>query len=222
MTRAFAALLRRDLRLARRHAGETVAAAAFFVIAATLFPLGAGPQPETLSRGAPAVLWTAALFAAMLTLDRLFAADREDGGLDRLLLAPAPLEALVLAKCLAHWLGACVPLIAVSPLAALALNLGVEGAAVAALSLLVGTPALTLVGAVGAALALGARRGGALVPLLVLPLNAPALVFGAAAVGRAAVGDSAAAPLMALGALSLAALALAPWAAAAALRLAAE
>ena len=159
----------------------------------------------------------------MLTLDRLFAADREDGGLDRLLLAPAPLEALVLAKCLAHWIGACVPLVAVSPLAALALNLGAEGAAVAALSLLVGTPALTPRRRGGRGAGAGrAARGGALVPLLVLPLNAPALVFGAAAVGRAAVGDSAAAPLMALGALSLAALALAPWAAAAALRLAAE
>ena len=169
------------------------------------------------------MLWTAALFAAMLTLDRLFAADREDGGLDRLLLAPAPLEALVLAKCLAHWLGACVPLVAVSPLAALALNPGGgrrrRCGAIAARGDSGAYPRRRGGRGAGAGRSSRRRSGSAARPAA---QRAGALVFGAAAVGRAAVGDSAAAPLMALGALSLAALALAPWAAAAALRLAAE
>lgn len=222
MTRIFAAVLRRDLRLALRRAGDTVSAAAFFAVAVTLFPLGIGPDAETLARIAPGVLWIAALLAAMLSLDRLFAADHDDGGLDQLLLAPAPLEALVLAKCLAHWLAAGVPLVVLSPVLAAVMNLGLAGTAALVCALALGTPVLSLVGAVGAALTVGVRRGGALVPLLVLPLAVPVLIFGSAAVERAVSGAGAGAPLMVLGALLLAALALAPWAAAAALRLAAE
>ena len=221
MISVFAAVLRRDLRLALRRAGDMTTVAAFFAAAAILFPLGVGPDPATLARIAPGVLWAAALFSAMLSLDRLFAADREDGSLDPILLAPAPLEVAVLAKCLAHWLTGCAPLVVVAPFLAAAFGLGLEDAGALVLSLLIGTPILSLVGAVGAALTLGARRGGALTPLLVMPLCAPAIIFGAAAADPAAVGDRAA-PFMALGGLALAALALAPRAAAAALRLAAE
>lgn len=221
MISVFAAVLRRDLRLALRRAGDMTTVAAFFAAAAILFPLGVGPDPATLARIAPGVLWAAALFSAMLSLDRLFAADREDGSLDPILLAPAPLEVAVLAKCLAHWITGCAPLVVVAPFLAAAFGLGLEDAGALVLSLLIGTPILSLVGAVGAALTLGARRGGALTPLLVMPLCAPAIIFGAAAADPAAVGDRAA-PLMALGGLALAALALAPRAAAAALRLAAE
>ena len=188
MRAVFAALLRRDLRLALRRPGDMAMIAAFFAAAVTLFPLGIGPDPATLARVAPGILWAAALFSAMLSLDRLFAADHGDGGLDLVLLAPVPLEAAVLAKCLAHWLTGCAPLVAMSPALAIALDL----------------------------------RGGALVPLLVLPLCMPVLIFGAAAADLAARGLSPSAPLMALGGLLLAALALGPRAAAAALRLAGE
>lgn len=220
MISVFAAVLRRDLRLALRRAGDMTTVAAFFAVAAGLFPLGVGPDPATLARIAPGVLWAAALFSAMLSLDRLFAADHEDGALDLMLLAPVPLEVPVLAKCLAHWLTGCAPLVIVAPFLGAAFGLDMQGAAALALSLLIGTPVLSLIGAVGAALTLGARRGGALTPLLVMPLCAPALIFGAAAADPAA--SDPAAPLMALGGLALAALALAPRAAAAALRLAAE
>lgn len=222
MATIFAAVLRRDLALALRRPGDAVSAAAFFAVAAALFPLGAGPDPAMLARVAPGVLWIAALFAAMLSLDRLFAADYDDGGLDLLLLAPAPLEVIVLAKCLAHWLATGAPLIALSPALAATLNLGPDAMAALVLAMAAGTPVLTLVGAVGAALAVGVRRGGALVPLMVLPLCVPTLIFGAAAVERAARGASPAEPLTILAAFLLAALALAPRAAAAALRLAAE
>lgn len=222
MKSAFLAVLLRDLRLAARRPASVVSLVAFFAVAASLFPLAIGPEPEILARIAPGALWIAALMAAMLSLDRLFAADYADGSLDALMLAPAPLEVIALAKCAAHWLTGGALLTAAAPVLALALQLGPEGAAALALSLLLGAPTLSLVGAVGAALALGARRGGALVPLLVLPLAVPVLIFGAAAAERAAHGESAAAPFMALGALLLAALVLAPPAIAAALRAAAE
>ena len=222
MKRAFSAVLRRDLRLAARRRGGAVSLVAFFAVATSLFPLAIGPAPEILARIAPGALWIAALMAAMLSLERLFAADYADGSLDLLMLAPAPLEIVALAKCAAHWLTGGALLTAAAPVLALALDLGAAGAAALTLSLLLGTPTLSLVGAVGAALTLGARRGGALVPLLVLPLTVPVLIFGAAAADRAAHGESAAAPFMALGALLLAALALAPPATAAALRAAAE
>lgn len=222
MRSVFAAVLRRDLRLALRRTGDTVAAVTFFVIAVSLFPLGIGPDPAVVARIAAGTVWVAALLAAMLSLDRLFAADRDDGSLDLLLLAPAPTEVVVLAKCLAHWLASGVPVVVVAPLLALAMDLGPRAAAAAVLAMLLGTPVLSLLGAVGAALTVGVRRGGALVPLLVLPLAIPVLIFGAAAIDRAAAGGAVAAPFLMLGALLLAALTLAPWAAAAALRVAAE
>lgn len=223
MRSVFAAVLRRDLRLALRRTGDTVAAATFFVIAVSLFPLGIGPDPAVVARIASGTVWVAALLAAMLSLDRLFAADRDDGSLDLLLLGPAPTEAVVLAKCLAHWLASGVPVVAVAPVLLLAMDLGPRAAAAAALAMLLGTPVLSLLGAVGAALTVGVRRGGALVPLLVLPLAIPVLIFGVAAIDRAAAdADAVEAPFLMLGALLLAALTLAPWAAAAALRVAAE
>lgn len=222
LIRAASEIARRDLRLALRRAGDMVALATFFVIAVALVALGVGPELPVLGRIAAGVLWVAALLAAMLSLDRLFLADHEDGSLDLLLLTPIPLEAVVLAKCAAHWLTSAAPLILLAPFLAVLMNLNVAAMGTLVLAMALGTPVLTLVGAVGAALTVGARRGGALVPLLVLPLVSPVLIFGAAAVNASAVGAPATGQLMVLGGLLLAALVLAPWAAAAALRLAAE
>lgn len=213
---------RRDLRLALRSAGDTVAVVTFFVIAIVLFPLGVGPEIAVLSRIASGAIWVAALLAAMLSLERLFLADHEDGSLDLIMLAPLPLEAVVLAKCLAHWLVTGVPLIAAAPLLAILMNLSFDGFATLILAMVLGTPTLSLVGAIGAALTVGVRRGGTLVPLLVLPLVIPVLIFGVAAIDASVAGTPADAPLMVLGAMLLAALVLAPWATAAALRLSTE
>ena len=221
MTRAFLAVVGRDLRLALRQGSDALAALVFYVVVVALFPLGVGPEPGALERMSGGVVWIGALLAAMLSLDRLFQADYEDGGLDLLLLAPAPLEVLVLAKCLAHWLTAGLPILLASPLLGLLLNMRPEAWLALVAGMALGTPALSLVGAVGAALALGARRTGTLVPLLVLPLVVPVLVFGVASVEAAAAGLDTGPPLMLLAAASLAALALCPWAAAAALRQAA-
>jgi heme exporter protein B len=219
---AFARLVKRELRLALRQGGDAATVVAFFVLAVILFPFGVGPEPELLARIAAGILWVTALLAALLSLERLFQADYEDGSLEALALLPLPLEAQVLAKCLAHWLVTGLPLTAVAPLLALLLHLDSAGYPVLMLGLLLGTPSLSLVGAVGAALGLGARRGGVLLSLLVLPLYIPVLIFGVAAV-EAAIGGFAARPhLLLLGALLAAALPLAPLAAAAALRQALE
>lgn len=215
-------LLRRELRLAFRQGADSLMAVGFFVLAVVLFPLGVGPEPNLLARIAPGILWVAALLAAMLALERLFQSDYEDGSLELLGLAPLPLELVVLAKVAAHWLTTGVPLIAAAPLLALLLNLDSGGFVALVSSLALGTPTLSLIGALGASLVLGARRGGVLLSLLVLPLYAPVLIFGAAAV-EAAVGGGAARPhLLILAALLLAALPLTPWASAAALRQALE
>ena len=218
----FLHLLRRELRLAFRQGADSLMAVGFFVLAVVLFPLGVGPEPNLLARIAPGILWVAALLAAMLALERLFQSDYEDGSLELLGLAPLPLELVVLAKVAAHWLTTGVPLIAAAPLLALLLNLDSVGFVALVSSLALGTPTLSLIGALGASLVLGARRGGVLLSLLVLPLYAPVLIFGAAAV-EAAVGGGAARPhLLILAALLLAALPLTPWASAAALRQALE
>ncbi|MSP82167.1 MAG: heme exporter protein CcmB [Alphaproteobacteria bacterium] len=222
MTGAFLAIVGRDLRLAFRRGGDTGSVVAFFVITVTLFPFGVGPEPNLIARIAPGVLWVAALLAATLSLDRLFRADHEDGSLDLLALSPLPLEVLVLAKTLAHWLATGVPLLVATPLLALLLNLPLQGWGVLLAALALGTPSLSLLGAIGAALTLGVRRGGVLVALLVLPLAVPVLIFGVAAVDAALMGLPATTPLMALGGLLLAALVLAPWAAAAGVRLSLE
>ena len=216
------ALLLRDLRLARRAPQDALTIVLFFVLAAVLFPFGLGPEPALLARVAVGIIWVTALLATLLGLDRLFRADHEDGALDLIVLAPAPLELLVLAKCLAHWLSTGVPLIVVAPLLAVMLNLPLDVVPVLLLSLLLGTPTLSLIGAIGAALTLGARRGGALLPLLVLPLFIPVLVFAVAGVEAAAGGLPARPHLLLLAALLAFALPVAAFAGAAALRQAAQ
>jgi heme exporter protein B len=218
----FATLVARELRLAARQASDTVTVLAFFVLVTVLFPLGVGPEPAMLARIAAGVVWVAALLAAMLSMERMFQSDYEDGALELLVAAPYPLELIVLAKASAHWLTTGLPLIVAAPLMGLFLNLGAAGYGPLLLALALGTPALSLIGAVGAALTLGARRGGALLSLLILPLFVPILIFGVGAVEAALTGVPARPHLLVLGALALAALALAPWPAAAALRQAVE
>lgn len=218
----FRAIVARDLRLALRQGMDSVMVVTFFVLAVVLFPLGVGPEQNLLARIAPGVLWVAALLAVLLSLERLFAADFEDGSLELLALSPPPLEVTVLAKVVAHWLLTGLPLIAVSPVLAVLLNLPADGFGLLLLALLLGTPTLSLIGSVGAALILGSRRGGVLLALLILPLFVPVLIFGVGAVEAAVGGFTARAPLLLLGALQAGALALCPWAAAAALRQALE
>ena len=215
----FGALLRRDIALAFRQGGAGLLALGFFVITVALFPFGVGPEAGVLGRIAPGVTWVAALLATLLSLDRLFQADFEDGSLDLLVLAPLPLEIVVLAKCLAQWLTTALPLVAAAPLMALLLHMDGAGFGVLLASLVIGTPALSMIGAIGAALTVGIRRGGVLLSLLVLPLYIPVLIFGVMAIEATLTGLSPAPHLMLLGALSLLATALAPWAAAAAIRL---
>ena len=218
----FLLIVRRDLGLAFRQGGGGTMTVIFFVLAVTLFPLGVGPEPGVLARIGSGVIWVAALLAAMLSLDRLFQADFEDGSLDLLGLGPLPLEFTVLAKCLAHWLATGAPLIVAAPVLALLLNMGAEGLGALVLAMLVGTPALSLVGAVGAALTVTVRRGGVLLSLLVLPLYVPILIFGVAATDAAVTGLGARPHLLVLSGYLLGALVLAPWASAAALRISLE
>lgn len=218
----FLAILRRDLALALRQGSDVVAVIAFFLLAATLFPFGVGPESNLLARIATGIVWVTALLAAMLSLDRLFQADYEDGSLDQLALSPVPLELAVLAKAAGHWLTTGLPLILAAPLLALMLNLDAAGIGMLMVSMALGTPSLSLLGAMGAALTLGSRRGGTLLPLLILPLVLPVLIFGVAAVEAHLSGLGARPHLLILGALLAAALPLAPFAAAAALRQALE
>jgi len=222
MFKGLSAILCRELRLAVRQGGDTVLVLGFFVITVVLFPFGVGPESQILARISAGIIWVCALLAALLSLDRLFHADYEDGSLDLLLLAPIPTSSLVIGKCLAHWLTTGLPLVAVSPLLALMFNLEFQAYGVLVLSLLLGTPILSLIGAAGAALTLGARRGGVLLSLLVLPLYIPALIFGIAAVEASVTGTGARPHLMLLGALLLFALTLTPLVASTALRQAAE
>ncbi|MBM3564549.1 MAG: heme exporter protein CcmB [Alphaproteobacteria bacterium] len=216
------AVVRRDLRLSLRQGTDSLMTLVFFVLAVVLFPFGVGPEPNILARIGSGVVWVAALLASMLALEKLFQADFEDGGLELLVLAPIPLEGIVLAKVTAHWLAAGLPLVVISPLLGVFMNLPADVLPVLILALLIGTPALSLIGAIGAGLILGARRGGVLLSLLVLPLFIPVLVFGVSAVEAAAQGLPAKASLLILGGIALGALALSPWAAAAAVRQALE
>jgi heme exporter protein B len=211
-------LLIRDLTLAFRIGGGGMMAVAFFVISVTLIPIGAGTSPDTLTLFAGGLLWASALLACLLSLDRLFQADFEDGSLDLIFLSPTSLELAVLAKAVAHWLTTGVPLIIATPLLAVTLNLSPDAYGPLILSLIIGTPALSLIGAVGAALTVGVRRGGLLLSLLVLPLYLPTMVLGSRAVERASTGLDYSAPLILIGAVTLITLAIAPFAAAAALR----
>ncbi|MEN3260633.1 heme exporter protein CcmB [Sodalis endosymbiont of Spalangia cameroni] len=212
-------VLRRELRLAWRHGNELANPLWFFLIVITLFPLGIGPEPALLKRIAPGVIWVAALLACLLSLERLFRDDAQDGSLDQLLLLPAPLPLTVLGKVCAHWLVTGLPLLLMSPLTALLLSLDLATWCALALSLLLGTPTLSLLGAIGVALTLGARRGGVLLSLLLLPLFIPVLIFATAAVDNAASGLPVDGYLAVLGALLAGSVTLAPFATAAALRL---
>jgi len=212
--------LRRDLLLAGRRRSDVLTALFFFVVVASLFPLGVGPERALLKRIGPGVLWVAALLATLLGLPRLFAADHADGTLEQMALSPRSFTLQVLGKVAAHWLLCGLPLVVLAPLLGLQFDLDADTLGVLALSLLIGTPLLSLIGAIGAALTLGVRGGGALLALLVLPLFVPALVFGAGAVEAQAAGLGVQGHLSLLGAMLALALFFAPWALAAALRIA--
>jgi len=212
------ALLLRDLRLATRAGGGFGLGLAFFLLVAVLVPLGVGPEPALLARIAPGILWVGALLACLLSLDRIFALDFEDGSLDLLATAPIPLEGVVAVKALAHWLVTGLPLTLLSPVLGLLLNLPGPGYVWLMLSLALGTPALSLIGAFGAALTVGLKRGGLLLSLLVLPLYMPTLIYGAEAVRRGADGQGALTALLLLAGITAGAAALLPFSAAAAIR----
>jgi heme exporter protein B len=215
---ALAALLVRDMRLAVRIGGGALMGVLFFLIVVTLTPFAIGPDLILLKRIGPAILWIGALLSSLLALDRLFAADHEDGSLDLLLMGSTPLELAVLTKALAHWITTGLPLVIATPLLGLFLNLEPQAIGAVALTLLAGTPALTCIGLIGAALSVALRRGGLLLPVLVLPLTVPVLIFGVAASNAAIAGSGFGAPFMILCALTLGSLVLGPLAAAAALR----
>jgi len=218
----FLTVLGHDVGLAYRQGGAALLAVAFFVVVVTLFPLGVGPESEILARISAGVVWTAALLAALLSLDRMFQADLEDGSLDLLAMSPVPMAAVVLAKCAAHWITTGLPLIVAAPVLAILMQMPIEGLPVLLASMLLGTPALSLLGGIGAALTAGIRRGGVLLSLLVLPLYIPVLIFAVAAVD-ASIGGLAARPhLLLLAAVTLVSSVIAPIAGAAAIRLALE
>ena len=212
----------RDLRIALRRRADTFAALFFFVIVVSLFPLGVGPEPELLRSMAAGVVWVAALLASMLSLTRMFADDHQDGTLEQLLLSATPLPLLVFAKMAAHWLASGLLLALVSPLLALQFDLPPASVGVLALSLLLGTPLLSLIGGIGAALTVGLRGGGVLLSLLVLPLYVPVIIFGSGAVQASSAGLGIAGHFSLLGAMLVLALFLAPLATAAALRISIE
>ncbi len=212
------AVIARDVRLAVRAGGGFGLALAFFLIVTVLVPLGVGPRADLLTAIAPGILWLGALLAVLLSLDRVFALDREDGSLDALAVSPLPLEALVFAKSVAHWLTTGLPLTFAAPLFALMLGLPAAGQPWLLLTLGLGTPALSMIGSFGAALTVGLKRGGLLLSLLVLPLYVPTLVFGAEAVRRGGEGLPAATPSLLLAGITLGTLAILPFAGAAALR----
>lgn len=215
-------LVRRDLKLAFRGGSDAVMAVVFFILAATLFPFGVGPDPEVLPRIGGGVIWVVALLASMLSLERMFSADYEDGSLEQFVLSPVPLGMVAMAKIIAHWLTTGVLLLVAAPVLAVLYNLPSPAFVPLIVSMLLGTPTLSLIGAIGAALTLGARRSGVLISLLVLPLFIPVLIFGALVVDAALAGRTFGDLLMVLAGFLLFALAAAPWATAAALRQAIE
>jgi heme exporter protein B len=213
------ALALRDLRLAIRAGGGFGLGLAFFLIVVTLVPFGVGPESDILARIAPGILWVGALLACLLSLDRIFQLDFEDGSLDLLATAPLPMEGTVAVKALAHWVTTGLPLVLAAPVLGVLLNLPAPGHLWVFITLLLGTPALSMIGAFGAALTVGLKRGGLLLSLLVLPLYVPTLIFGAEAATRAIDGFDNTGPLMMLAGITLASIALLPFAAAAALRI---
>ncbi len=219
---SFLLIVGRDLRLSLRRGTDAVMVVTFFLLCVVLFAFGVGPDTTILGTISAGVIWVTALLASMLSLERLFQTDFEDGTLDLLVLGSTPVEAAVMAKALAHWLTTGLPLTVSAPLLAVLLNMKADGFATLVAAMALGTPSLTLIGAIGAALTVGARRGGVLLSLLILPLYIPVLIFGVAAVNAAITGDAAGPFLMILGALLLVALAMTPLAAGAALKLAVE
>ena len=217
-TRAFFILLNRDIKIAIRHRGDIFNPLLFFVMVVTLFPLGVGPEAQTLTRIAPGIIWVAALLSSMLSLERLFKADYNDGSLEQMLLSPQPLAILVLAKVFAHWILTGVPLIIIAPLLAVLLHLDGNsyGALLSTLSL--GTPVLSLLGAIGVALTVGLRKGGVLLSLLILPLYIPVLIFATSAIDAASMNMPYSGHLAIIGAMLLGSLTLAPFAIGASLR----
>ena len=219
---AMLAIIRRDLLMVMRRKSEVLTALFFFVIVSSLFPLGIGPEPHLLRKIAPGVLWVGALLATMLGLQRMFAADHADGTLDQMAISPTPLVLLVTGKIVAHWLVSGLPLVLIAPVLGIQFDLDADALGVLMLALLLGTPLLSLIGSIGAALTLGVRGGGVLLSLLVLPLYVPALIFGAGAVESHIAGLGAGGHLSLLAAILLMAAFFAPWAATAALRIALE
>ena len=222
MLKVLMCVIRRDLLLAFRRRSDVLTTLFFFIIVASLFPLGVGPEPQLLRTMAPGILWVAALLASMLALGRLFALDYADGTLEQMVLSSEPLTVIVIGKVIAHWIVSGLPLVLLAPVLAVQFDLPAPSVGILFASLLLGTPVLSLVGAIGAALTLGVRGGGVLVSLLVLPLYIPVLIFGAGSVGAEASGVGATAHLMLLGGALAGAAALAPWATAAGLRIAVE
>ncbi|MEK6762885.1 MAG: heme exporter protein CcmB [Nitrospirota bacterium] len=222
LSEALRGVVRRDLLLAMRHRSDVAMSVFFVVIVASLFPLGVGPEPAVLRTIASGVLWVTALLACLLSLGRLFTADYLDGVLEQTLLIPQPLAVLVIGKVFSHWVISGLPVVLLSPLLGLQFGLGGDSLGVLTLSLLLGTPTLSMIGAIGAALTLGLRGSGLLVALLVLPLFIPVLIFGAGAVSNSLAGIGSEASLSLLGACFLLSLAFAPWATAVALRIALE
>lgn len=216
------AVIHRDLLLAWRRRSDVATVVLFFIIVVSLFPLGVGPEPDLLRKIAPGIIWVAALLACMLSLQHMFASDHADGALDQMLLAAAPLGMIVAARAFAHWLISGLPLVVLSPVLAVQFDLPAELSPILTLSLLLGTPILTLIGAIGAALTLGLRGGGMLLALLVLPLYIPVLILGAGAVDAASAGLGAEAHLLLLAAQLVLTGTFAPWAISAALRISAE
>jgi len=212
------AILIRDMALAIRAGGGFGLGLAFFLIVTVLVPFGVGPESGVLREIAPGILWVGALLACLLSLDRIFALDYEDGSLDLLATAPVPLEGVVVMKAVAHWVTTGLPLVLAAPVLGVLLNLESGGFTWLVVSLLLGTPALSMIGAFGAALTVGLKRGGLLLSLLVLPLYVPTLIFGALAVTRGTQGMATATPLLMLAGITFACLALLPFAAAAAIR----
>ena len=219
LSRAFFAIIRRDLRLAFRRRSEIANPLLFFVLVITLFPLGIGARPQLLQAIAPGIIWVSALLAAMLSLDSLFRSDFDDGSLEQLLLSPHPASVLVLAKITAHWLVTGLPLLLIAPLLAVFLGMPQAAIGVLLITLLLGTPVLSLIGAIGVALTVGLRRGGMILSLLVLPLYVPVLIFAGNAVEMATSGLAITAQINILISMLVLALVLAPWPAAAALKM---
>ncbi|MBR9728707.1 heme exporter protein CcmB [Shewanella intestini] len=217
-TRAFTTLFMRDIKIAIRHRGDIFNPLLFFIMVVTLFPLGVGPEPQVLSRVAPGIIWVAALLASMLSLERLFKADYNDGTLEQMLLSPQPLPLLVLAKVLAHWVLTGVPLILVAPLLAVLLNLESNSYGALMATLALGTPVLSLLGAIGVALTVGLRKGGVLLSLLILPLYIPVLIFATSAIDASGMNLPYTPHLAIIGAILAGSLILAPIAIGASLR----